>query len=47
MTHNNNRNYYGILIHGGIKTKKIASMNQSAETIKNISEIQFPMDSIC
>ena len=34
MTHNNNRNYYGILIHGGMKTKKITSMNQSEETIK-------------
>lgn len=34
MTHDNKRNYYGILIHGGIKTKKITSMNQSAETIK-------------
>lgn len=31
---NKNKNYYGILIHGGIKTKKITNINQSAETIK-------------
>lgn len=32
MTNNNNRKYYGILIHGGLKTKRIRS--QSAERIK-------------
>ena len=35
MTHGNNKNknYYGILIHGGIN-KKITNINQSEETIK-------------
>ncbi|MGE5633655.1 MAG: isoaspartyl peptidase/L-asparaginase family protein [Deltaproteobacteria bacterium] len=30
----NNKKYYGILIHGGIKTKRIKSPSKSAETIK-------------
>lgn len=31
---NNNKNHYGILIHGGIKIKKITSINQSPLKIK-------------
>jgi L-asparaginase / beta-aspartyl-peptidase len=34
MIHDNNKNYYGILIHGGIRTKKIRSTNQSPLKIK-------------
>jgi beta-aspartyl-peptidase (threonine type) len=38
MIHNNNnnknKNHYGILIHGGIKIKKITSINQSPLKIK-------------
>ena len=31
---NTNNKYYGILIHGGIKTKRIKSPSKSADTIK-------------
>ena len=33
MTYNEDKKYYGILIHGGIKTKRIRNLNQT-ETIK-------------
>ena len=34
MTQDNNRNYYGMLIHGGLKSRKLHNANQSVEALK-------------